>query len=276
MNDLQLKEIVESMHSTLQVYYHSHGIDIEEQIADDIARSRSNRNGNLFERLVFSIHNAAWKAKSQATWWSRVGAAYEAAFFNYDYQIVKPLSLNDLSYSKELINSDRKRNACLQAARFLCDIETTDKTPLQFFDRFAYEGASVYERWALVNVISQSIKGIGTALACDFLKEIGYLNIGKPDVHIKRIMTRIGILSELEKDLVAENDNFLSFRILDKFAQASGKTVFEVDKIFWLYGSGYNSQGKAIRGICAKNAWQCGRCQLSTNSQCQKNIEYQI
>jgi 3-methyladenine DNA glycosylase Tag len=274
MNDRQLKEIIESMHDTLRAYYHNYGIDIDQQIANDIARSRNNRNGNLFERLVLSIHNSAWKAKSQATWWTKVAPAYEAAFFGYNHPEVQHLSLSDLS-DKSLINSNRRLNACLHAARFLCDIEVTGKTPLQFFDGFAYEGASVYERWALVNVLSQSIKGIGTALACDFLKEIGYLNIGKPDVHIKRIMARIGVLSELEKDLVAENDNFLSFRIMDKFAQASGKTVFEVDKIFWLYGSGYNSQGKAIRGICTKNVLQCGTCQLGVNEQCQKITGYQ-
>lgn len=271
MNDQQLKRIISSIHDTLRTYYNNHGIDIDQQIVEDITRSQSYRQGNLFERLVKSVHNAAWNAKSQTTWWNKVGASYEAAFYGYDYRKVCSLRLTDLS-GKGLIDSDRKITACLQAARFLCDIENQGKSPIEFFDSFAYEGASVYQRWALVNILSQSIKGIGTALACDFLKEIGYLNIGKPDVHIKRIMGRIGVLGDFEKELVAENDNFLSFRIMDKMSQVSGKTVFEVDKIFWLYGSGYNTEAKKINGICTKNMWQCQICQLNREGRCKKHI----
>ena len=46
-------------------------------------------------------------------------------------------------------------------------------------------------RMSLPLLISSKISGIGFALACDFLKELGYVNYPKPDVHIVDIFTSL-------------------------------------------------------------------------------------
>lgn len=85
-------------------------------------------------------------------------------------------------------------------------------------------------RPALPMILSNEIYGLGFALACDFLKEIGYLNFGKPDVHIKYIFYELG-LSKNKKD----------YNILKDIVRVSrnvGKKPYHVDKLFWLIGSG--------------------------------------
>lgn len=46
---------------------------------------------------------------------------------------------------------------------------------------------------ALPLILSEEVEGIGYALACDFLKELGYLNYCKPDVHVKQIFSGLGL-----------------------------------------------------------------------------------
>ncbi len=50
-----------------------------------------------------------------------------------------------------------------------------------FVKRFDYNASS---RIALPLLIQSRIRGIGFALACDLLKELGYTNYPKPDVHM--------------------------------------------------------------------------------------------
>ncbi|NCD05852.1 MAG: hypothetical protein EOL97_07010 [Spirochaetia bacterium] len=44
---------------------------------------------------------------------------------------------------------------------------------------------------ALPLLISKKISGIGFALACDFLKELGFTDYSKPDVHIVAVLTSL-------------------------------------------------------------------------------------
>ncbi len=45
-------------------------------------------------------------------------------------------------------------------------------------------------RPALPMLLSFEVDGIGFPLACDFIKDLGYLNFCKPDVHLKTIVLR--------------------------------------------------------------------------------------
>jgi hypothetical protein len=78
--------------------------------------------------------------------------------------------------------------------------------------------------------IAREIDGVGFALACDFLKEVGFTNFSKPDVHIKEIFSQLGL--SLSKDDVEV------FRAVGRVARNVGVTPHEVDQLFWLVGSG--------------------------------------
>ena len=80
-------------------------------------------------------------------------------------------------------------------------------------------------------LLDREIHGLGFALACDFLKELGFLEFCKPDVHLKKILSGLG-LSESDED-------YLIFKSIVRIAKHNGKKPYEIDKLFWLIGSGY-------------------------------------
>lgn len=97
---------------------------------------------------------------------------------------------------KYKIDISNKRNVWVQfskgimsCARYLGNfnnIEEFDK-----YVRFFLSKNLVHE---LPMVLKREIYGYGFALSCDFLKELGYADYGKPDVHIKEIFKELKIV----------------------------------------------------------------------------------
>jgi hypothetical protein len=87
-------------------------------------------------------------------------------------------------------------------------------------------------RPALPLLLSVELKGFGFPLACDFLKELGYLDFAKPDVHLKTILKGVHFVDERAGD-------FEVFKAVVRIARHKGVTPYNVDKLLWLVGSGY-------------------------------------
>lgn len=87
-----------------------------------------------------------------------------------------------------------------------------------------------YTKSALPMLISKEIKGIGFALACDFLKELGYREYPKPDVHLIAIFYELGLSSSKEPYDV--------YKSIIEMSEVVNKDAYSVDKLFWLIGSG--------------------------------------
>jgi hypothetical protein len=85
-------------------------------------------------------------------------------------------------------------------------------------------------RVQIAGEIARRIDGMGFALTCDFLKEVGYTNFSKPDVHIKEIFSQLG--------LCRSRDDIEVFKAIGRIARNVGVTPYEVDQLFWLAGSG--------------------------------------
>jgi len=85
---------------------------------------------------------------------------------------------------------------------------------------------------ALPMILEAEMYGIGFPLACDFLKELGYINYGKPDVHIIEIFEATELT---EKDA----SNYQVLKAITRISENVNATSYNVDKIFWLIGSGY-------------------------------------
>jgi hypothetical protein len=85
-------------------------------------------------------------------------------------------------------------------------------------------------RVEIANRIARQVDGVGFALACDFLREVGFTNFSKPDVHIKEIFSQLG--------LSQSRDDIEVFRAVGRVARNVGVTPYEVDQLFWLVGSG--------------------------------------
>ena len=89
---------------------------------------------------------------------------------------------------------------------------------------------------ALPLLLSVEISGIGFPLASDILKELGYHEFGKPDIHLKDIFKALHIINPNEKS--ATKQDFETFKAIDFIAIQNDVTPYAVDKIFWLLGSG--------------------------------------
>lgn len=96
-------------------------------------------------------------------------------------------------------------------------------------DKFDKDSRS---RLALPLLLDKEIDGYGFALACDFLKENGYQNYGKPDVHIRDIFEGLELCRQKISDY-----NLL--KIIIRIADNVGVSPYCVDKLFWLIGSGF-------------------------------------
>jgi len=106
------------------------------------------------------------------------------------------------------------------------------KSDEDFYEWIDFFNKNDMARPALPMLLSNEIQGIGFALACDFLKELGYTNFGKPDVHIRDIFTNLEIC-------VPRPTNYQLFKTIIIVAKDVGVTSYNVDKLFWLIGSGY-------------------------------------
>jgi hypothetical protein len=114
----------------------------------------------------------------------------------------------------------------LSAAGFLSRFSSVEDFYgwVDFFDR------DERARPALPLLLAQEIEGLGFALACNFLMELGYENFSKPDVHIKETFWAIGLSPFGTSD-------YEVFRAVSRVAQRAGVTPYNVDKLFWLIGS---------------------------------------
>jgi hypothetical protein len=115
----------------------------------------------------------------------------------------------------------------LSAARFLEQFESADK----FYDWVDFFERDERARASLPMLMDREIDGLGFALSCDFLKELGYANFPKPDVHLRHIFT------ELQLSPVGVDDYHL-FNAIIRLARHASVTPYNADIVFWLIGSG--------------------------------------
>lgn len=86
-------------------------------------------------------------------------------------------------------------------------------------------------RPALPLLLKEQIYGYGFALACDFLKELGYVKFAKPDTHLREIFTKLDLCTKKASD-------FDLLEAIIRVAVNCNVTPYHADKVFWLIGSG--------------------------------------
>jgi hypothetical protein len=128
---------------------------------------------------------------------------------------------------------NNKRNAwvmyskgVLSCANFLSNFESLEKFD-EFIKSFFLNEFTIA---ALPMLLEKEIFGFGFPLACDFLKELGYYQYGKPDVHLKDIF--------MELKFVESDSDYEIFKKIVKIGLIVKQDPVIVDKIFWLIGSG--------------------------------------
>lgn len=122
-------------------------------------------------------------------------------------------------FCKSVISGSQFISRFKTGDKFIAWVETFMKTP----DTAA----------ALPLVLAEEIDGFGLALACDFLKELGYEQFPKPDIHIKRLAHRLRI-SSATSDYMLLRD----LMRLEPLLKPLNLSLYGFDKYLWLIGSG--------------------------------------
>lgn len=127
----------------------------------------------------------------------------------------------------------------LRGAKYLCGFNSGEGF-FEYLDKLRemykwcnekYSDSIVGERihdfaWKQLFDKETGIFGMGPALAPDFLKEIGYTELGKPDTHIVGIFEKLDICDTSSKSEIQKT--------LRAIASANEVDSYEVDKVFWL------------------------------------------
>lgn len=113
----------------------------------------------------------------------------------------------------------------LSACKFISSFDSV-KNFNTFVNKFNYNEMSSA---ALPMLLEREIFGLGFPLACDFLKELGFTEYPKPDVHIKDIFIAFNL---------CDNNDYSTYKAVIEMANIVKDSAYNVDKIFWLIGSG--------------------------------------
>jgi len=133
-------------------------------------------------------------------------------------------------YKMDITN---KRNAwvmyckgVLSCANFLSNFQNIEA----FKDFITSFSKNEFTIASLPMLLEKEIYGYGFPLACDFLKEIGFVQYSKPDVHLKDIFEELHV--------VRSRSDYEVFKTVAKISLLTKTNPVVVDKVFWLIGSG--------------------------------------
>lgn len=153
-------------------------------------------------------------------------------------------SLKPEELAKEFITKyNSKSSSCwlryckgiISGASFLLGFKDYNdfKTTLDGFD------LNNVTREAFALFLQTKIDNMGFAIACNWLKELGYVNYPKPDVHMKDICYAFGLIDKNKRDI----DCFEAMVNISRLCEIE---PYKLDKVWWLICSGnfyrYNIQ----------------------------------
>lgn len=216
------------------------GADILKRPLDRFSSCKAQSFQDVFKRMIESL-------KNRQGYVNFIAGIEKMNDILFDFQADKVLveysdwqtlclKFKDKFGSKYKIDPAKPRNSwaifsrgIMDSAKFLSNFKN-----LEDFQKFIGAFLSQKNEFliaALPMLLDKEIFGFGFALACDFLKEIGYTEYAKPDVHIRDIFIELGLVETGASD-------YEVFKKVVKTAIAVKEEPAIVDKIFWLIGSG--------------------------------------
>jgi len=203
----------------------------------DIERTYKTIN-EILCRLLGSLQNKNMQANVIGFYSPQRTSVFNKIFFDYDAKSIltayptDEVLFNRFEQSFTIGNKESKNNsfrvyakAVLSACAFMERFDNADDFT-KFVEVFSYNELSSV---ALPMVLAREIYGLGFALACDWLKELGFNEYPKPDIHIIEIFHALGLCA---------NDDYSAYKAVVEMAEATGDTPFNVDRAFWLIASG--------------------------------------
>lgn len=142
-----------------------------------------------------------------------------------------------IRFSKPLDDKSKHQNlwwrwcgAAIDSAKFLTQFKSIKdlKSYIEKYDR------DTYTRIFLALILKEKITGFGFALACNVIKDLGFVEFSKPDVHIKDVLTGLNF---------CENNEFSAFECVAQISEECRRfdvsiSPYKIDRVIWLICSG--------------------------------------
>lgn len=144
---------------------------------------------------------------------------------NYDEKTL----LETFNKNFTIKNIDSKQNlwrlyakSVISAANFINEFSSIEE-----FDNFIkkYDNNKI----ELITLLQNKVYGLGFALACNFLKDLGYSDYSKPDVHIKDIFLAFDF---------CDKDDYSVFNAVSEMSSLVKDSAFNIDRLLWFLCSG--------------------------------------
>lgn len=194
---------------------------------------------DIYEQLIHSAQN--YQRMPNVIKYDQRREQIKDILTGFDVHAIKDMEVDELYYkfrkAFNVTSNDTKHNSwrkwsrsAIDAAKFMSNFKDADDFR-GFVAQFDYNRPT---RMALPLLISTKISGIGFALACDTLKELGYLSYPKPDVHLIEVFSQLGL---------SEEDPISVFEAIVEMAEVCKEvdpesSPYKLDKIIWLICSG--------------------------------------
>ena len=215
---------------------------LEQYLSPTSLRPMPNHMSGVYQRLLESAQNANMKASVIG---KAIGGVDKLSLVLHDFNplaVIKTYGEDSTRLLKDIESKLKPRGqirkepqsiwpkyckTILSSAVFLSQFRSA-KEFYQWVGFFTQDPRSLP---SLPMAISMEVSGIGFPLACDFLKELGYEDFAKPDVHLKFIFKNLHLCPQNAGD-------YQVFKAIVRVAEHAKVTPYAADKLFWLIGSG--------------------------------------
>lgn len=249
MKGKNLEKIFKSMFRKLK------SISVEDNFINEIEKRRKttfNKNKSdsfFYKKLVKTIHVSGYKVAILRGRWKDI----KKAFSNYDINKVSQYADKDLEgmmNNPRIIRNERKLKACIENAKIMKEISKKHGS----FGKYLNQNKD--NRRELEEKLKKRFHFLGDVLVLEYLKQIGLDSI-KPDVHVVRVMHRLGLIDS--KTTSSEVINQV-ITVADQISQLTGEKLSVVDAVFWIYGG--SGDLHVEKAVCA-NKPLCDECPLT-------------
>ncbi len=188
----------------------------------------------IYEQFLFSAQN--YRGMPQTIKFVERKDDIKQTLHNYNFDQIIDMGAENLYRTFRaqfnVTSADNNYNSWLKwsksavtAAKFMKEFHSVEDF-VNFVQVFDY---NLHTRMGLPLLIAKKIYGLDFALACDVLKELGFTNYCKPDVHIMDV---------LEKTGMSTRDPIEAFETMTQMARDCNVTPYKLDKVMWLICSG--------------------------------------
>ena len=221
--------------------------NLDTSILEAVEARKNGKHFSIEEHIRGMIFSLLSKQRNWCTIYENK-KVIEHIFFKFDKNKLKN---TDYTYFVNALKSRRLANRSInvQMQNLKYNIEVFEQIEKEYgsLDYFV----TVLKPTAVAVLFSSAespykLKQMKFALVLEYLRNVG-TDTAKPDVHIIRILKRLGLL---EKSCYEEND---AIKILERISIETGISVAKIDFLLWHYCS------EDFCDICSANP-KCGQC----------------